>query len=144
MWSEPFPRGSAESKKMVSEDQFDSSTEGHGRCCHGRRSIEAGLGHPAIFISTIFFWLQKNNESTYRPYPFVCLVGDVFCFYHGIHHHHEIHHQLGEYVWNFFPSIEESQIKYSNLEILEDSIFFRLDFFAPTFGAMEIILKSTT
>ena len=137
MWSEPFPRGSAESKKSPPEDQFDSSTEGHGRCCHGRRSIEAGLGHPAIFINytreslrwvgfpppkiseirILFFLLQKSNESTYRPYyPVVCLVGDFFVFTMGFIT--MIHHHLGEYLWNFFPSIEESQI-------LEDSMVFQ-------------------
>ena len=43
--------------------------------------------------------------------PCVCLVSYfLFGLYHGIHHHHK-HHHLREYVWNFAPSIEESQIQ---------------------------------
>ena len=36
----------------------------------------------------------------------MCLVGDFFNgLYHTMIHHHEFHHHLGEYLWNFFPSL---------------------------------------
>ena len=56
------------------------------------------------FFSHGFFGFFSGLEEVW-----MCLVGDVFNgLYHGMIHHHEFHHHLGEYLWNFFPSIEKA------------------------------------